>query len=340
MAGTVNNHGGFVWSIAEVLRGDYKQSEYQKVILPLVVIRRLDAVLEPTKDAVLAGYKKYRNKVDNLDPILEKVSCEQFYNISPLTFRKLLDDPGTIADNLRTYLAGFSTSAHDVIDKFEFDTQITRLDKADLLYMVVSKFAELDLHPDRVSNEEMGYLYEDLIRKFSELSNETAGEHFTPREVIELMVNLLFIEDDDMLAKPGLVRQRGLVSSDCTVLRLVPEPDPNFAHNVLRSSWFVGEMTYRLRGIGTPEQGNVRTPRVRFGDLSEIPFPVPPIEAQRIEEEILAHVVGPTRGLINAMTTQLSLLAEYREAVITAAVTGEIDVESDDSDRYMEKATT
>jgi type I restriction enzyme M protein len=206
LAGSVNNHGAFAWSIAEMLRGDYKQSEYQKVILPLVVIRRLDAVLEPTKDAVLAKYEQYKDKVDNVGPILEQVTGEQFSNVSQLTFRKLLDDPSTIADNLRSYIAGFSGSARDVIDKFELDTQIARLDKADLLYMVIARLADLDLHPDEVSNEEMGYLYEDLIRKFSELSNETAGEHFTPRDVIELMVNLLFIEDDDVLSKPGVVR--------------------------------------------------------------------------------------------------------------------------------------
>jgi hypothetical protein len=206
LAESVNNHGAFAWSIAELLRGDYKQSEYQKVILPLVVIRRLDAVLEPTKDAVRAKYEQYKDKVDNVGPILEQVSGEQFSNVSQLTFRKLLDDPSTIADNLRSYIAGFSGSARDVIDKFELDTQIARLDKADLLYMVIARFADLDLHPDEVSNEEMGYLYEDLIRKFSELSNETAGEHFTPRDVIELMVNLLFIEDDDVLSKPGVVR--------------------------------------------------------------------------------------------------------------------------------------
>jgi type I restriction enzyme M protein len=206
VAEAVNNHGAFVWSIAELLRGDYTQSDYQKVILPLVVLRRLDAVLQPSKDAVLDKYAQYKDKVDNVAPILEQVSGEQFYNISPLTFTKILDDPNTIADNLRAYLAGFSPSAREVIDKFEFDTQISSLDDKDLLYLVLSKFADLDLHPDKVSNEEMGYLYEELIRKFSELSNETAGEHFTPREVIELMVNLLFIEDDDVLVKPGVVR--------------------------------------------------------------------------------------------------------------------------------------
>jgi type I restriction enzyme M protein len=206
LAESVNNHGALVWSVADQLRGTYRQSDYQKVILPLVVIRRLDAVLEPTKDAVIATHNKYKGKVQNLEPVLEKVSGEQFYNTSPLAFKRLLDDPSMIADNLRSYLAGFSPSARDVIDKFKFDTQITRLDRADLLYSVVGKIAELDLHPDTVSNEEMGYLYEDLIRKFAELADETAGEHFTPREVIELMVNVLFIEDDEALSKGGVIR--------------------------------------------------------------------------------------------------------------------------------------
>ena len=129
-----------------------------------------------------------------------------FYNTSPLTFAKLLDDPSSIADSLALYIGGFSPAARDVIDKFDFGVQIERLARANLLYRVVSKFAEIDLHPDAVSNIEMGYLYEELIRRFSELSNETAGEHFTPREVIRLMVNLLFIEDEDALTKPGIVR--------------------------------------------------------------------------------------------------------------------------------------
>ena len=131
--------------------------------------------------------------------MLESVAGEQFYNTSPLDFRRLLDDPANVAGNLRSYIAGFSPAARDVIEKFGFDAQIVRLDRANLLYLVVSQFAEIDLHPDAVSNLEMGYLYEELVRRFSELSNETAGEHFTPREVIRLMVNLLFVEDEDVL---------------------------------------------------------------------------------------------------------------------------------------------
>jgi type I restriction enzyme M protein len=202
----IKNHAAFIWSVADLLRGDYKQSEYGKVIMPLTVLRRLDCVLEPTKAKVLERHVKLKGSIDNIGPVLEAVSGEQFYNTSPLDFRRLLDDPGQIAGNLRAYIAGFSASARDIIEKFDFDTQITKLDRANLLYLVVSKFAEIDLHPDKVSNLEMGYLYEELIRRFSELSNETAGEHFTPREVIRLMVNLLFIEDADVLTKPGTVR--------------------------------------------------------------------------------------------------------------------------------------
>src|SRR5689334_1686456 len=200
------NLSSFIWSVADLLRGDYKQSEYGKVILPLTVLRRLDCVLEPTKPDVLDRAAAMKGKVDNIEPILCAVSHEQFFNTSPLDFPRLLDDPGQVAGNLRAYIAGFSAGAREVIDKFDFDGQITKLDRANLLYLVVSKFADIDLHPDVVSNIEMGYLYEELIRRFSELSNETAGEHFTPREVIRLMVNLLFAEDDDALTGPGVVR--------------------------------------------------------------------------------------------------------------------------------------
>ena len=203
---TVKNHAAFIWSVADLLRGDYKQSEYGKVILPLTVLRRLDCVLEPTKTKVLERYEKLKGDYENLEPVLCTVSGEQFYNVNRLDLPRLLDDPTQLAANLRAYIAGFSSGARDVLEKFDFDTQIARLDKANLLYQVIGKFAEIDLHPNTVSNLEMGYLYEELIRRFSELSNETAGEHFTPREVIRLMVNLLFAEDSDVLTKPGTVR--------------------------------------------------------------------------------------------------------------------------------------
>jgi len=202
----IRNHAAFIWSVADKLRGVYKQSEYGRVILPLVVLRRLDCVLEPTKADVLARHEALKRRVENVEPVLCAVSGEQFYNTSPLDFRRLLDDPANVAGNLRSYIAGFSPAARDIIEKFGFDAQISRLAEKDLLYLVVSQFAEIDLHPNVVSNLEMGYLYEELVRRFSELSNETAGEHFTPREVIRLMVNLLFVEDDELLRKPGVVR--------------------------------------------------------------------------------------------------------------------------------------
>lgn len=203
----INNHAGFIWSVADLLRGDYKQSEYGRVILPLTVLRRLDCVLDPVKAEMLDEYARVKDKVKNFGPLLDKLTdIKDLWNISPFDLPKLLDDPDHIADNLRAYIHGFSPEIRDIIDKFDLAAQIIRLDKANLLYLVVSKFAEIDLHPDKVSNIEMGYLYEELIRRFSELSNETAGEHFTPREVIRLMVNLLFIEDDDLLSKPGVVK--------------------------------------------------------------------------------------------------------------------------------------
>ena len=197
----------FIWSVADLLRGDYKQSEYGRVILPLTVLRRLDSVLAPMKDQVLEVAEKQEGKAERLrDRLLRNASGQAFYNTSKLDLTKLLGDPGNIAANLTGYIASFSPNARDILEHFRFDSQIERLDKAGSLYLVVKRFTEIDLHPDQVSNTEMGYIFEELIRKFAEQSNETAGEHFTPREVIRLMVNLLFTEDDDALRKPGVVR--------------------------------------------------------------------------------------------------------------------------------------
>ncbi len=202
----INNHAGFIWSVADLLRGVYKQSEYGRVILPLTVLRRLDCVLEPTKAAVLEEVRKLPPTLQNREPLLQQVAGQPFVNTSKHTFATLLGDPDNVAGNLRNYIAGFSDSARDIVDKFNFDVQIDRLDSHNLLYLVVSKFADIDLSPESVSDLDMGYLYEELIRRFSELSNETAGEHFTPREVIRLMVNLLFTDDDELLVKPGVVK--------------------------------------------------------------------------------------------------------------------------------------
>jgi type I restriction enzyme M protein len=200
------NLSSFIWSVADLLRGDYKQSEYGKIILPFTVLRRLDCVLEPTKPAVLAEKDKREKAGLNPEPFLLKTASQLFYNTSPLDLKKLMGDQDHIGENLRAYLQAFSPAVRDIFERFEFHAQIDRLQKAGLLYLVTEKFANIDLHPEAVSNNQMGAVFEELIRKFAELSNETAGEHFTPREVIRLMVNLLFIEDDDALTKPGVVR--------------------------------------------------------------------------------------------------------------------------------------
>jgi type I restriction enzyme M protein len=200
------NLSSFIWSVADLLRGDYKQSEYGKVILPFTVLRRLDCVLEPTKVAVLAELEKRTQAKINPEPFLIRKSGQLFYNTSPLDLKKLMGDQDHIGENLRSYIQAFSPEVRDIFENFEFHAQVDRLAKSGLLYMVAEKFASIDLHPDVVSNTQMGIVFEELIRKFAELSNETAGEHFTPREVIRLMVNLIFCEDDDALTKAGVVR--------------------------------------------------------------------------------------------------------------------------------------
>ena len=202
-------HIGFIWSIAELLRGNYKQSEYGKVVLPFTILRRLDCVLVPTKDAVQTQLENLPENIDETmrETMLNMASGNNFHNTSPFTFERLLDDPDNIAANLNNMINGFSFDARDIfIDRFNLPEQIVRLDRDNLLYLIVSRFAQADLHPDRVSNLQMGYIFEELIRRFSEQSNETAGEHFTPREIIRLMVNLLFLEDEAALTQRGIIR--------------------------------------------------------------------------------------------------------------------------------------
>lgn len=197
----------FIWSIADLLRGHYKQADYGKVILPFTVLRRLDFVLEPTKKDVLAAYEKHKNKKPEiLEHILNNVAKAKFHNRSKFDFVELAKDPNNIAANLRNYINGFSIGAKEITEYFSLEDQIRKLDEYDLLYMVVKKFAEAGKLFTGVDTIEMGYVFEELIRKFAEISNETAGEHFTPREVIKLMVNLLFANDKDILRKQGIVK--------------------------------------------------------------------------------------------------------------------------------------
>ena len=192
----------FIWSIAELLRGPYKKEQYGDVILPFAVLRRFDCVLEPTKKAVLDKYEQLkRMNLQNTDPILNNITGQQFNNISMYDFSKLLAEPDNIASNLRNYINGFSKNAREIIEHFEFDKQIEKLSNNNLLYLVIAQFNKINLHPDVVSNQEMGYVFEELIRRFSE--HGEAGDHYTPREVIELMVNILLAEETDELTKEG-----------------------------------------------------------------------------------------------------------------------------------------
>jgi type I restriction enzyme M protein len=195
-----------IWSVADLLRGDFKQSEYGRVILPFTVLRRLDCVIAPTKAEVLAEHAAKRAAGIAFEPFVKRKAGLDFYNVSSLDMGKLMGDQDNIRANLDSYIQGFAPDVRSIFEHFDFAATVERLHKAKLLYLVTEKFAGFRLHPDEVDNLQMGLVFEELIRKFAELSNETAGEHFTPREVIRLMVNLLFIEDNDGLTKPGIVR--------------------------------------------------------------------------------------------------------------------------------------
>jgi len=196
----------FIWSIADLIRDAFKRSKYQDVILPLTVLRRIDCVLQPTKEQVLAVNARLKGKLENLAPQLCRASGYAFYNTSRYDFERLLNDAPNLAANLRAYINGFSDNMREVLEKFDFNNTIAKLDEAGLLFLVMEKFKNIDLHPDKVPNLEMGYIFEELIRKFNEALNENPGEHFTPREVIRLMVNLLLAQDQEALQQNHIVR--------------------------------------------------------------------------------------------------------------------------------------
>ncbi len=196
----------FIWGIANLIRDTFKRSKHQDVILPLTVLRRLDCVLAPTKKKVLSTNAKFKGKLENLDPQLRKASGFAFYNTSRYDFQSLLADAPNVASNLRNYINGFSPNMREVLEKFDFDNTISKLDEARLLFKVLERFKNVDLHPDRVSNPLMGTIFEELIRKFNEALNENPGEHFTPRDVVHLMVDLLLAGDEKRIQGEGVVR--------------------------------------------------------------------------------------------------------------------------------------
>ena len=200
------NYASFIWGVAEKLRGTYRRADNGKVILPFTVLRRLDCVLEATKADVLKIASE--SKIDSIatDFKLQKASGYAFYNTSPYDLKKAIGDPANLKQNLQAYVDGFSANVQDVFERYDLATHIAKLDEADLLLMVAKDFLSIDLHPETVDNTEMGHVFEELIGKAMEASNEEAGEYFTPRDVVRLMVSLLFSRDDDVLTKAGIVR--------------------------------------------------------------------------------------------------------------------------------------
>ncbi len=202
------NHGeivGFLWSVADLIRDTFKRGKYQDIILPLTVLRRLDCVLAPTKAKVLETQAKFKGKLDDLYQLLRKASGFAFYNTSRYDFEKLLADAPHLAANLRNFIAGFSPNMREVLERFDFDNTISKLDEAGLIFQVLERFKNVDLHPDKIDNAAMGTIFEELIRKFNEALNENPGEHFTPRDVVHLMVDLLLAGDEARIGRKGAV---------------------------------------------------------------------------------------------------------------------------------------
>lgn len=202
-----NQKTSMIWNVADILRGGWRQHEYQDVILPLVVLKRLDSILADTKQAVLNKNDEYQGKINDLDPILKRTSKVEFYNTSAYDFKLLLSDPKNIAKNFRLYINGFSKNIQDIFEKFNFNVQLERLEGGDMLFLVIQELNKIDLHPSKVDNYQMGHIFEELLRKFSEMSNETAGEHYTPRDVINTMVEVLLSPDAKELKKPHVIKK-------------------------------------------------------------------------------------------------------------------------------------
>ncbi|MFH1419662.1 MAG: class I SAM-dependent DNA methyltransferase [Planctomycetota bacterium] len=270
-----NYFANLIWQIADLLRGPYRPPQYERVMLPMTVLRRFDCVLAPTKAKVLATYERRKGgklEGDALDSALNETAGQRFHNHSPLDFEKLKGDPDHIAQHLVSYIQGFSSNVRRIFEYFEYENEIEKMREANILYLVVSKFCDVDLHPDRVPNEQMGLIFENLIRRFNELANETAGDHFTPREVIRLMVSILFIHDDKLLATPGTVRK--LLDPACGTGGMLAE-----AQNYLRdhhgaARLYVYGQDYNKRAFATAASDmlmkqvdhNGGGNNVRFGD--------------------------------------------------------------------------
>ena len=263
-----------IWQIADLLRGPYRPPQYERVMLPMTVLRRFDCVLAPTKSKVLAEHDRWGGRLDGdaLDVRLNRAAGQRFHNHSSLDFEKLKGDPDNIKMHLNTYIDCFSANVRRIFEYFEFEAEIEKMRESNILYLVVSKFCDVDLHPDRVPNEQMGLLFENLIRRFNELANETAGDHFTPREVIRLMVSILFIHDDELLATPGTVRK--LLDPACGTGGMLAEAQNYLRDHHSAARLYVYGQDYNNRAFATAASDmlmkqvdhNGGGDNIRFGD--------------------------------------------------------------------------
>ena len=272
---THQEHANLIWQIADLLRGPYRPPQYERVMLPMTVLRRFDCVLEPTKAKVVAEYEKRKDRLSGeaLEPLLNRAAGQRFHNRSPLTFEKLKGDPDQIEKHLTHYINGFSANVRRIFDYFEFEAEIEKMREANILYLVISRFCDVDLHPTVVPNELMGSIFENLIRRFNEAANETAGDHFTPREVIKLMVHILFNKDGDLLATPGTVRK--LLDPACGTGGMLAEAQNYLKQHHAQASLFAYGQDYNKRAFATAASDmlikevahNGGGDNVRFGDI-------------------------------------------------------------------------
>ncbi len=280
------DHNAFatlVWQIADLLRGPYRPPQYERVMLPLTVLRRFDCVLADTKALVVSAHERQlggKLAGDALDALLNRVAGQRFHNHSPLDFDRLRGDPDNIHKHLVSYIRGFSANVRRIFEYFEFEAEIEKMHEANILYLVVSRFADVDLHPSMVPNEEMGRIFENLIRRFNELANETAGDHFTPREVIRLMVDLLFMHDDALLSTPGTVRK--LLDPACGTGGMLAEAQRYLRDHNAEARLYAYGQDYNKRAFATAASDmlmkevshNGGGDNVRYGDIfTEDQFP-------------------------------------------------------------------
>jgi type I restriction enzyme M protein len=283
-----NYFSNLIWQIADLLRGPYRPPQYERVMLPMTVLRRFDCVLAPTKAKVLAEFDKRKGgklNDDAVDRLLNRASGQRFHNHSPLDFEKLKGDPDNIEKHLVSYIKGFSANVRRIFDFFEFENEIEKMRESNILFLVISKFCDVDLHPNAVPNAQMGLIFENLIRRFNELANETAGDHFTPREVIRLMVNILFINDDKLLATPGTVRK--LLDPACGTGGMLAEAQNYLRNHHGAAKLYVFGQDYNKRAFATAASDmlmkdvdqNGGTDNVRYGDIfTDDQFTEPPYE--------------------------------------------------------------